>query len=157
MPTFDNHIQKAKENLTFLSSINLKIENCFDWQVTCSFYVAVHLVNAHLSKQGLHYRSHNRVKEALNPYNQLSISKLPEEVYVSYIALQSLSRKSRYLINDKDKNDNKAHRTYEKHLSKALRHIHTLIDYLSSTYEISFKRYDIECTHIKKGELCFCL
>ena len=71
----------------------------FDWQVTICFYTAVHLINCHLANFGLQYRKHKDVKDALNPYT-ISPAKLPEDEYSAYISLQSLSRRSRYLVNE---------------------------------------------------------
>ena len=61
MADFDSHVLQAKRNLEFIGSIT-STEN-FEWQVTISFYVAVHLINAHLARSSnLHYRTHNQVE-----------------------------------------------------------------------------------------------
>lgn len=105
MATFDEHIQQAKRNLSFLHKVNTGIGQCWDWQVTISFYTAVHLVNAHIaSRSNHHYRSHELVNNAINPYSLTSLSKLPEEEYLAYIKLQNLSRRARYLCHDDPKN-----------------------------------------------------
>ena len=49
MADFQAHITQAKKNLQVLSEISLQINNSWDWQVTCSYYTAVHLMNAHLA------------------------------------------------------------------------------------------------------------
>lgn len=153
MANFDEHIQQARRNLEFLSQINQKVGNFYDWQVTVCFYTALHLVNAHLSKHNLQYRKHHDVNYALNPDVQLSVSKLPEEEYNSYMALQRLSRRSRYLANEKDNNiaSSQAFLTYDKHLAKAVRHLDKLICYFNTKYSMGFTAVDFSCIEINKG------
>ena len=137
MPKFEEHIQQAEHNLEFLANINETIPNCIDWQITVCFYTALHLVNAHLSKFGHQYRKHTDVQHAINPEVQISPSKLPEDEYVAYTALQQLSRRSRYLVNEKDSKlkETAAARTYDTHLSKAIKHLDRLSHYFSVKYD----------------------
>lgn len=101
MGNFAEHILQSKNNLDFLAKVNKDINDRWDWQVTVNFYVAVHLINAHIvSKTTKNYLSHNQVSELINPYNGLSVAKLDEETYKSYVKLQLLSRRSRYLLNE---------------------------------------------------------
>jgi uncharacterized protein (UPF0332 family) len=152
---FEEHIEQAKRNLQFLESINNKIENCFDWQVTVCFYTALHTVNAHLSNYNLQYRKHRDVNFALNFENRTSLAKLPEEEYISYVALQSLSRRSRYLVNDRQISSEQAFFTYDKHLAKAIRHLDILLNYFSVLYGTTFNPFAIKCSEIKEGETKF--
>jgi hypothetical protein len=140
LASFDEHIQQVKTNLSFLHTINQYAGKQFDWQVTVCFYTALHLVNAHLSRHNLQYRKHHDVNHALNPHVQLSISKLPEDQYEAYIGLQRLSRRSRYLVNEKDSNINSpnASFTYDKHLCKAIRNLDSLLRYFGSQYNLTF-------------------
>jgi hypothetical protein len=151
LASFDEHIKQAKSNLNFLISVNDKIENNWDWQVTISFYAAVHLINAHISKKSdQHYRSHELVNNAINPYNQASINKLSEEDYTSYMKLQNLSRRARYLCHDKPEvRDDNAFFTYDKHFSKALNHLDKLLTFISSEYGIKFKSLPVKCLELK--------
>lgn len=153
MADFDDHILQAKRNLIFLEEVNSKISDSTDWQVTICFYTALHLVNAHLSKFGLQYRRHTDVKNALNPLSQTSPSKLPEDEYVAYAALQMLSRRSRYLVNEKDGKvgSSKAHLTYDKHLAKAIRHLDTLISFFFSRYRVELPEISIKCSGFRSG------
>ena len=155
MAQYDDHIKQAKRNLVFLSNINNNITDCIDWQVTTCFYTAVHLVNAHLSKFALQYRNHTDVKDALNPENQLSLTKLPESEYIAYIKLQSLSRRSRYLVEEGDRNLNatQAFITYDKHLGKAIRHLNILIIYFSTKYTTEFDTINLRCDSLIHSEL----
>lgn len=158
MAQFDDHIQQARKNLAFLSSINQTVPDCLDWQVTVAFYSALHLVNAHLARHGMSYRKHVDVKDALNPEKSLSVTKLPEDIYVSYITLQSLSRRARYLVEEKDSNlrSNQAFYIYDKHLSKAIKHLNKLIVHFSELYKLQFQKYLITCMGIKENEIdCF--
>ncbi len=158
MAQFSDHLAQSKKNLAFLSSINQNVANCTDWQVTVCFYTSLHLVNAHLAKFEMQYRKHTDVKNALNPLNALSVAKLPEDIYVSYMILQSLSRRARYLVEEKDTNlkSNAAFLIYDKHLSKALRHLDKIITYFSAHYQFQIPKVNISCPEIKAGELAFC-
>jgi hypothetical protein len=156
--TFQEHINQAKCNITFLQNINNKIDNCIDWQVTVCFYTALHLVNAHISSNGLQYRRHTDVKDVLNPYNKLSLLKLPENEYTAYVSLQSLSRRARYLVSEKDGNlvETTAFLTYEKHLAKAFKHLDVLMRYFSAKYSFELPVLKIKCTELKiSGEMKF--
>lgn len=151
MASFQEHINQAKSNIVFLQSINQTIDNCIDWQVTVAFYTALHLVNAHISSSGLQYRRHTDVKDVLNPYNQLSTLKLPEDEYTAYVSLQSLSRRARYLVSEKDGNlaNDAAFLTYEKHLAKALKHLDVLMQYFTSKYNFNLPIMAVKCSELK--------
>lgn len=147
MASFDEHIARCKDNLTFLSEINSKCSNFWDWKVTCCFYVAVHLVNAHTAKVGnLHYRTHEDTKNAINPTSQLSPCKLPEDMYLSYVKLENLSRRSRYMCSDSSKD--MSSRTTEKHFAKAIKNLDKLMEYFKEKYNIEFDKYKIACPEL---------
>jgi hypothetical protein len=151
LATAQEHINQANNNIAFLQNINNNISNCIDWQVTVSFYTALHLVNAHISTFNLQYRRHTDVKDVLNPYNQTSVMKLPENEYTAYMSLQSLSRRARYLVNEKDNNlaTNTAFLTYEKHLAKALKHLDVLMQYFTAKYNYTLPVISVKCTELK--------
>jgi hypothetical protein len=157
---FDEHIQQAKHNLRFLEFANPSGSIYYDWQVTICFYTALHLVNAHLSLFNMQYRKHVDVKDALNPKNAQSIatgSALPDNEYLAYMKLQSLSRRSRYLVNEKDGNiaSQQAFITHDIHLNKSLKHLNTLINFFSRKYNLSFPKIAITCIGIGQGDLVF--
>jgi hypothetical protein len=154
LAAFDEHINQAKRNLKFLESINNNIDNCYDWQATVCFYTSLHLVNAHLSKFNLQYRKHSDVNYALNFTVTTSVSKLPEDEYIAYTSLQSLSRRSRYLVNEKDNNigNEKAFLTYEKHLAKAIKHLDLLISYFNNKYHSNIGQVTIKCSEVQSKE-----
>ncbi|WP_148660839.1 hypothetical protein [Marinilabilia salmonicolor] len=127
----------------------------WDWKVTICFYVAVHLVNSHLAKTiNAHYRSHIDVNQAINPYNELSPSKVPENIYLAYKKLQGLSRRSRYLVHDNPQNhDSREFLTYDKHYAKAVKNLDKLIQYIKVSYGISFAPCSTSCVELEKTEL----
>ena len=154
MASFDEHISQVKRNLLFLEEVNKSVSNSDDWQVTTCFYVAVHLVNAHLSHFGSQYRKHVDVNYALNPEVSTSITKVPEPVYLAYIKLQNLSRRARYLCNDSPgrAGDERAFLTYTKHVAKAIRHLNTLITFFAEKYGVRFERVKIKCPDLSSSE-----
>ena len=152
MASFQDHIHQAKRNLQFLSEVTEqpKSQVFYDWQVTCCFYVAVHLVNAHLSVHGIQYRSHVDVSDALNPEKRLSVSRVPENVYLAYTKLRNLSRRSRYLYSE-DNPDQVGH-AFEKHVAKAIRHLDTILKFVRTTHSATFDACFIKCDYIQTQE-----
>lgn len=160
MPTFQQHIDQAKKNLTFLETINQHASAHVDWQVTVCFYTSLHLVNAHLSVYNMQYRKHVDVKDALNPRNVNSIkegSSLPDAQYLAYMKLQSLSRRSRYLVNEKDGNlgSDQAYLTFDIHLGRALRHLNNLMSYFNTSYKIGLPKVKINCAELTYSDTPF--
>lgn len=158
LPKFEDHITQAKRNLSFLERANASTPEFLDWQVTVCFYTAVHLVNAHLSLYGMQYRRHKDVNAALNPKDMDSInagSSFKESEYLAYKKLQSLSRRSRYLINGDRPEEETACLIYDTHLAKSLRHLNTLIKFFTSTYKVRFQNIAVKCAGIKGGDLVF--
>ncbi|MES2809387.1 MAG: hypothetical protein V4619_12215 [Bacteroidota bacterium] len=155
MAGFDDHIRQAKGNLSILSEFNQKILNGWDWQVTISYYVAVHLMNAHLAKKAnLHYKTHEQVKNAL--FSLTSIAKIPDDVYTAYVKLEGLSRRSRYLCNEiSNIQPELGFLTYDKHLKKALKNLDKVIAYISKEYNMTFNKVNIDCIEIKDETLSY--
>jgi len=147
VPSFSEHINQAKRNIEFLKLTNQQNNSFWDWQVTICFYVGVHLVNAHIAqKANMHYRKHNEVNEAINPYNLRSLCRFPEDIFLLYSKLQNLSRRSRYLINEDLSNSNPiAHFTHDKHFAKSIRHLENLMNFMRTNYSVNFDRIKIDC------------
>ncbi|MDP3431910.1 MAG: hypothetical protein Q8T04_02955 [Bacteroidota bacterium] len=148
MASYREHILQAQNNLAFLKGISANLDRPYwDWCVTTCFYVGVHLVNSHIAIKGdLHYRRHDEVSEAISPYNQLSLAKVPDEVYTAYRHLQNLSRRSRYLISEKMGNRGEdAFLTFDKHFQRALRSLDVLLDYITSQYLEPFDKTEVDC------------
>lgn len=155
MASFEEHINQAKHNIEFLIFVNSTKQNNWDWQVTVCFYSAVHLINAHIANTvNGHYRSHELVDKMINPYHVLSPCKLPDDVYISYEKLSGLSRRARYLINDKlEDQSTDVHFTYDKHFAKSLRHLDLILSFFDSQYKVKLDKYPIHCIPIKASEL----
>lgn len=155
MASFQEHIAQANRNLDFLEQANQSLNKFWDWQVTAAFYVGVHLINAHLAqKSGLSFRSHQQVDEAINPFNQLSVTRLSETDYLAYDKLQGLARRARYLCNeDRDNKAATVHFTYDKHFARAIRNLDTLISFIGKEYGVTLKKIGVTCIELKKGSL----
>lgn len=153
MASFDHHFQQALHNLEFLKSIANQDSKFWDWKVTVSFYIAVHIMNAHLDRSvQKHYRKHSEVSVALNPKRNTA-SAVPSDVYISYEKLSSLSRRSRYLINE-DLSNISTNRclTYDVHLGKALRSLEKIEQWFSNTYNVEFPKVPLFCLEVKNNQ-----
>ena len=149
MASFESHVLQAKKNLNFIGLITNT--NNYEWQVTVCFYVAVHLINAHIAKlANLHYRTHNQVEEAINPFSNLSITKLPEDQFKAYAKLQNLSRRARYLIHDDLNNlDSREFFTYSVHFAKSIKNLDIILTYFENTYGEKFDSITVKCIDLK--------
>ena len=151
MATFQEHINQSNNNLDYLSKINSSINDRWDWQVTVSFYCALHLINAHIvQKTTKNYLSHSQVSHAINPFNPLSVSKVDEETYLSYTKLFQLSRRARYLLNENFDNTSAvdiqpACVTYSKHFKKTVHHLNKIMDFMTTHHGTSFVKRSLKC------------
>jgi hypothetical protein len=154
LASFEEHLNQAKSNLVFLDKINVSCNVHWDWQVTTCFYVCVHLVNAHIAKTAnLHYRTHKHIEESLTPFNELSITKVDEETYAAYKSLRNLSRRSRYLISDKETDStDRACFTYDKHFRKAVIQLDNLMVYFSNKYKFSISETELQCIDFRPSD-----
>jgi hypothetical protein len=137
MPSFCEHIGQAKHNLKFIEELNRSVTGFWDWQVTACFYVAVHVINAHLAKNlNIHYRKHTEVFNAINPFNPSAGAVIRKEEYFAFKTLNNLSRRSRYLISD-DMRDRSGgvHFTQKKHFDKAIRNLDILIRFANKVHK----------------------
>jgi len=156
LANYDAHLNQAVKNIGILEKVNSGIAESWDWQVTIVFYSSLHLANAHIAKTiNEHYRTHAKVSEALNPYVTTNPSKFEEDAYLAYLSLQNLSRRSRYLCNDKDpkQNPEAAHFTSDKQLAKAIRDLEMILIYFNKIYGITFNPSVINCPRIKADKL----
>lgn len=154
MGTFTEHIKQAKANLEKLALVNKNIPDSWDWQVTIGFYAALHLISAHIvSKAQKNYMSHTHVNDAINPTTQFSVAKLDEATYLAYNKLYQLSRRARYLINENNERNKgvdiqHCHLTYDKHFRKAITHLNTIMNKMSSEHAITFAKHEICCIEL---------
>ena len=122
--------------------------NFWDWQVTISFYTALHLVNAHIfQKTGNSYTTHSQADAVINFANSLSIAKLPQDEYLAYAKLQMLSRRARYLMSE----EKRTSFTDEKHFVKAITHLDKLITFFDNQYNLNFPKKVMGCKSFKKN------
>jgi hypothetical protein len=144
---FTSHVEQAKKNISFLATVNNQQIGFWDWQIAISFYSAVHLVNGYLAeKANLHHRSHEEVKNALNPHKGIPICALPEDIYLAYIKLECLSRRARYLCSeDMQDTSTKAHFTSSKHFARSVRLLDKIIDHFNTVYKLSITGTPIFC------------
>ncbi len=126
----------------------------WDWQVTVSFYVAVHLLNAHLAKTAnLHYRTHEDVKNAINPHNPLSVCKVDIDIYLCYAKIEGLSRRARYLCHDDSKNfSQESHFTHDRHFAKAIKKLDIIISYFTNLYSLKLDTLPIFCADLSSRD-----
>lgn len=155
MAKYVDYIQQAKSNLTFLNDVNKHSSSSFDWQVTISFYVGVHLVNAFLQKErGMSFNSHTETFSAINFANSLSPYRFSEEDYLAYRRLYNLSRRSRYLCTDSDhlkgQDDSIAYLTHGVHLKRAVLSLEKLLVFICSKYHEKINPIELSLLEIQK-------
>jgi hypothetical protein len=99
MASFSDHILQAEHNLAYLRQIIHQLHpRNLSWEVTVCYYVAVHLVNAHIESQlKVSYQSHDRIKKALF-YDRHSSARISKQAFDTYNQLTRLSRIARYLF-----------------------------------------------------------
>lgn len=158
MASFEDHIAHSKKNFSFLKSISENDKDCFDWQVTVCFYIAVHLINAHLVKTcGSSFFSHKNTMNAISPDSKFVNARFPEDQFSSYRALMNLSRRSRYLCNNSDNPmDDGAETVFltkSKELSKALYHLDVVIQHLEKLYGVKFDQIEFSILELQGKSL----
>lgn len=99
-------------------------------------------------------KTHEKVKIAL--FDDMSPCKIPEEIYTSYVKLENLSRRARYLCHE-DKNGDHDHAffTFDKHFKKALIQLNQLMIFFKKEQDIQFNITDIDCIEIKSLSLFY--
>ncbi len=153
MSSFSDHIKQGKDNLEFLENVNREFSKVYDWQVTISFYTALHFVNAHVKKtMGVYHTTHKDLSNIINPNCRVTNpAQMDEDSFVAYEALFVLSRRSRYLYNQKGQSESSF--TYSKHLAKAIRHLNKVMKFIDDKHSIGFDTTKISCVGLVKGEL----
>jgi hypothetical protein len=89
MPHRKAHIDQARSNALFLSTLDPRTTQHPDWAITIAFYTAVHLVDACLDGHSIHPNSHTERRDAVAMHLGL--------IRAHYVALYSESRRTRYL------------------------------------------------------------
>ena len=141
MASYRDHLAQASKNLRFLVGVNKNCNEHLDWQVTTSFYVGVHLMNAFLAQEAnFHFSSHERVQNAIGPQSVIARTRLDEATYLAYIKLRNLSRRARYLCNENNPSENLGVASFilEKHFLKSFTHLDSLMTFFYKKYGHSF-------------------
>jgi hypothetical protein len=89
----EEHIQKAEHNAKHLKYVMMNVQAFPDWAVTVAFYVAVHYVEAFLTKVGHPQDQHHPERNKI-----IATAPEPELTGIArrYLALYNRSRFSRY-------------------------------------------------------------
>lgn len=87
MPTLNQHLPVAESNERFVESITFLPARFPNWEITALFYSALHYVDAFLSTQGIHPRSHDSRIRSIRTYI---------ETWEDYRDLYQLSLGARY-------------------------------------------------------------
>lgn len=148
MASYNDHLTQVRKNLLFLEKINKLCPEHIDWQITTCFYVAVHMVDAHIaSTANLHYRTHKEVEIALNPFPENSNpAQINKTAWLAYKKLRNLSRKSRYLLSDKWNDLENAGFANEKDFSKAIFNLDNLFVYFKDKYDLNISTTTLKFT-----------
>jgi len=157
MADYNEHLVQVRSNLKFLGLINANCASHTDWQVTTCFYISVHLVNGFLANEAnMHFNSHERVKDAISPDSTTPSTRLDQKTYLSYVKLRNLSRRSRYLCNSDNPNNDidKAHFILEKHFSKAFEYLDTLMVFFFKKYGDEYKFTEIKFAFVNPTPNC---
>jgi hypothetical protein len=136
MPSSESHNIQVLNNIQFLQSVcSLSPSKNYDWKITICFYTALHIVNSFLAiKINAHYQTHSATERAINPYIHLNPCKVTVDVYLAYKKLHNLSRRSRYLINEKPEfrsDDASPCWSSEKFYSKAKNNLSIIVNFFS--------------------------
>lgn len=114
------------------------MQTYWDWQVTTAYYAAVHLLNAHLAKTAnIHYKVHEAVKNEINPESMSGnpACRIEMDIYLCYVKLEGLSRRSRYLCHqDKQVVSYDKHTTYDKHFAKSIKYLDKILEYFMNLH-----------------------
>ncbi len=100
MPGKDNHLKTAVKNRCVAISLLISETKSLAWSTTIAFYSALHLVEAALSIEGVHFEGH----DVRNQY--LKKTRKFESIWRHYKPLYDHSLKARYLMTDGDSAEN---------------------------------------------------
>jgi uncharacterized protein (UPF0332 family) len=93
VPTTREHLDRARQNLSFAKSFDLKTTPYIDWVVTAYFYAALHLVDALLyEKEQISGETHEIRKEYVKTKPYL------REIRNQYRTLKDHSEDARYRL-----------------------------------------------------------
>ncbi|MCE7038967.1 hypothetical protein [Dyadobacter sp. CY312] len=152
----EHHFAQAKNNLKFLEKANASALEFYDWQVTVCFYSALHIMSGHLKAKGVESSSHVSTLRALDPSNQLSITKLGEDEYVAYRSLYNLSRRARYLVEVNSQGivttGDTPLATRCVHLARSIRNLDRILAFLKTEYKVDLDKIKIKCSDLSQSD-----
>ncbi|MDA2924471.1 hypothetical protein MYX65_07420 [Acidobacteria bacterium AH-259-L09] len=95
MPTFDEHIAKARHNEEFIVEIRASGNKFLDWAITGYFYAAIHYVESYFARfLGYHTTDHGERLTRINHEPSL------REVYPVFRSLKDDSEEARYGVTE---------------------------------------------------------
>jgi hypothetical protein len=94
----EKHILQAEHNQAFLDCVNKNFPDAyFDWKITISFYIAIHLLKALAEKRGKKLgETHVDIFNALGPRATPKLFQIPPKQWENYYFLYQYSRSGRY-------------------------------------------------------------
>lgn len=151
MVSFSAHFNRAECNLSALQTM-LNADHC-DWQITISFYTALHLVSAHMAKYGEHAHRHDLTKLAILPSAKNGPAQVDKETFAHYCTLEGLSRMARYLHKDGKAKDAPLYPVVIKpeDSAEALECLHAIMKYFSSTHHVNFEKIKVNCKAVAEN------
>ena len=97
--TAEDHVRKLKHDCKLAQKLAEGEEYC-DWTIICTFYFAVHCIEAYAHKKRLErflkYNSHGRGNQNLHQLRQRFVDEYLPKYFTLYIRLYDKSRASRY-------------------------------------------------------------
>jgi len=92
MPRRDQHLQKARHNEEFVTSLGADPDRFADWAITGLFYSALHYIEAYFACRGRHSGDH-RARDS-DIWRDTSLQGL----YTPYSELKNASTTARYRV-----------------------------------------------------------
>lgn len=144
MAGFTDHITEAKKNLKVLKVLNSAKEIDYHWQITLSYYSALHFINAFLSDvSNVHPGNHQLLKDYIEPNSRSTMTRLSCDLYSAYNHLEIISRKARYLCDNNGKSCERGFFPNEKDFHRAIKYLDQTIDYIVAKYSISIDTIEL--------------
>jgi hypothetical protein len=99
MPNFEEHAEKARDNIVFLDSFALNLAH--DWAMTVMFYTAVHMVEALMFKvvnnlKATGKRTYQELHCTIHDVRERQTKDLMPEIYEPYCQLSKAAKTGRY-------------------------------------------------------------
>ena len=156
-PLHEVFCEQARKNLRILSSLCEHVSNSTDWQITLAFYASLHLLKAHLAKNGARVHNHKDLKLAISNTDSVLAKSLvvPEAVRTAHTYLYKHARISRYLFEDGgDPDVEVAPPTFaDNDIIEAIRRLNIVLEFYKAKYGASFTKTVIKLQAVKQPSL----